>query len=149
MLFRSFKLDTGTWVQVGPLRAAFIDHCAPYVQDVVIAGIDREFIAALVFPDVDSCRELAGAPGATMAEIAAHPKVCAEMRARLASFAKQSTGSSNRIRRLVILAEGPSIDKSEMTDKGSINQRAVLSNRAALVASLYEKAPGAHILSAD
>ena len=53
-----FKLDTGTWVAVGPLRAAFIDHCAPYVQDVVIAGIDREFIAALVFPDVDSCREI-------------------------------------------------------------------------------------------
>jgi feruloyl-CoA synthase len=131
------------------LRAAFIDHCAPYAQDVVIAGIDREYISALVFPDVDACRALAGAPTATMAELAAHPRVCEIMRERLTSFARQGTGSSNRIRRLTVLCDPPNIDKSEMTDKGSINQRAVLSNRAALVASLYEKAPGAHVLSAD
>ena len=144
-----FKLDTGTWVAVGPLRAAFIDHCAPYVQDVVIAGIDREFIAALVFPDVDSCRALAGAPAATMAELAANPRVREEMRKLLASFAAKSTGSSNCVRRLTLLADPPSIDRSEMTDKGSINQRAVLSNRAELVASLYDKAPGAHVLTSD
>ena len=89
-----FKLDTGTWVAVGPLRAAFIDHCAPYVQDVVIAGIDREFIAALVFPDVDSCRALAGAPAATMAELAANPRVREEMRKLLASFGGEHSLSS-------------------------------------------------------
>ena len=55
-----FKLATGTWVHVGPLRARFIDHCAPYVRDVVIAGADRDDIAVLVFPNVDACKTLCG-----------------------------------------------------------------------------------------
>ena len=55
-----FKLSTGTWVSVGPLRARFIDHFAPYVRDVVFAGADRDFIAALVFPDIEACRKLGG-----------------------------------------------------------------------------------------
>ncbi len=139
-----FKLNTGTWVLVGPLRAAFIDHCAPYVQDVVIAGIDQDYIGALIFPDMDACRALTGDSALSLADAAAHPDVRAHFAALLQSFAKKSTGSSTRIARAILLEQGPSIDKSEMTDKGSINQRAVLGNRAHLVEMLYapEVAPG-------
>ena len=139
-----FKLNTGTWVLVGPLRAAFIDHCAPYVQDVVIAGIDQDYIGALIFPDMDACRALTGDSALSLADAAAHPDVRAHFAALLQNFAKKSTGSSTRIARAILLEQGPSIDKSEMTDKGSINQRAVLGNRAHLVDMLYasEVAPG-------
>ena len=132
-----FKLNTGTWVLVGPLRAAFIDHCAPYVQDVVIAGIDQDYIGALIFPDMDACRALTGDSALSLADAAAHPAVRAHFAALLRSFARKSTGSSTRIARAILLDAGPSIDKSEMTDKGSINQRAVLGNRAHLVDQIY------------
>ena len=143
-----FKLNTGTWVLVGPLRASFIDHFAPFVQDVVIAGIDQDYISALVFPDVDACRAHVGDPAASMATLAAHPKIRAEFSARLKSFAKASTGSSMLVRRAMILEDGPSIDRSEMTDKGSINQRAVLANRDDLVRLLYTAGENSRILEA-
>lgn len=126
LLFRGrisedFKLATGTWVHVGALRAAFIQHFAPLVRDVVIAGDRRNEPAALVFP--------AG-------------KIDAEsFRAKLRAFAARSTGSSNTIRRAIILDEPPSLDAGEMTDKGSINQRAVLQRRASLVDELYAGSP--------
>ena len=133
-----FKLSTGTWVSVGPLRGRFIDHFAPYVRDVVFAGPDRSDIAALVFPDVEACRKLAGlAADAPVEAVLEHARVRALFAERLASLAVTSTGSSTRVVRLVPMAEPPSMDKSEMTDKGSINQRAVLKNRAALVDALY------------
>jgi feruloyl-CoA synthase len=127
LLFRGrvaedFKLATGTWVHVGPLRAAFIAHFAPYVRDVVIAGAGRDRLAALVFLD--------------------GPQVPGELAARLRSFAAQATGSSNRIDRMIVLDELPSLDAGELTDKGSINQRAVLARRADLVELLYRE-PGA------
>jgi feruloyl-CoA synthase len=134
-----FKLATGTWVNVGPLRAAFIDHFAPLVQDVVIAGIDRDEIAALVFPDRAACQALCSElpAAASMAELLGHPKLREAFAARLHSLARTSTGSSNRIAAMLLLDEPPSLDRGEMTDKGSINQRAVLAHRAALVEELY------------
>ncbi len=134
-----FKLSTGTWVSVGPLRARFIDHFAPYVRDVVFAGPDRDDIVALVFPDVEACRKLApehaadAAPAAVLADIRVRMKF-AEL---LKALAAASPGSSTRVTRAILMAEPASMDKGEMTDKGSINQRAVLKNRAALVDELY------------
>ena len=133
-----YKLATGTWVSVGPLRARFVDYFAPYVRDVVLAGPDRDFIGALVFPEFEACRALAGlGADATPAEIVADAKVRATFAERLAKLAKTSTGSSMHIERAVLMTAPPSMDKSEMTDKGSINQRAVLANRAGLVDALY------------
>ncbi len=131
LLFRGrisedFKLATGTWVHVGALRAAFIQHFAPLVRDVVIAGDRRNEPAALIFPTEKPDREI--------------------LRDRLKSFASKSTGSSNLIRRAIILEEPPSLDAGEMTDKGSINQRAVLQRRAALVEELYRDPPGEKVL---
>jgi feruloyl-CoA synthase len=134
-----FKLSTGTWVSVGPLRARFIDACAPYVRDVVFAGPDRDDIVALVFPDIEACRKLApehaadAAPAAVLDDVRVRRKFAAVLEA----LAATSPGSSTRVMRAVLMAEPPSMDKGEMTDKGSINQRAVLKNRAALVDELY------------
>jgi feruloyl-CoA synthase len=145
-----FKLNTGTWVSVGPLRAKFIDHFAPYVRDVVIAGLDRDAVGALVFPDIEQCRALAALPAAASAQAVMHdPKARATMQALLRSLAKSATGSSNRVARAILMAEPPSIDVGEMTDKGSINQRAVLKNRAALVEALYADPLPAAVIAID
>jgi feruloyl-CoA synthase len=134
-----FKLSTGTFVSVGPLRARFIEAGDPCVQDAVIAGIDRNSVAALIFPRLDACRRLAGLPDTTPApEVLHHAAVRAFFQAVVDRLAAQSTGSANRVARIHLLAEPPSIDRGELTDKGSINQRAVLQHRAALVEALYQ-----------
>jgi feruloyl-CoA synthase len=131
-----FKLATGTWVNVGPLRARLLQALEPYARDVVIAGADRNEIGALIFPNFEACRGLAASP---TADVTSDARVREELRARLAAFANTSTGSSNRVCRAILLAEPPSLDAGEMTDKGSINQRAVLERRAALVDELYKQ----------
>jgi feruloyl-CoA synthase len=142
-----FKLSTGTWVSVGPLRGHFVDHFAPYARDVVFASPDRDYIGALVVPDIEACRKLAGLEtDATPDTIVADAKVRAMFAERLATLAAQSKGSSTRVTRLILMVEPPSMDRGEMTDKGSINQRAVLKNRAELAELLYaEPAPEAVI----
>ena len=145
-----FKLSTGTWTSVGPLRARFIDHFAPYVRDVVFAGPDRDDIAALVFPDIEACRKLAGlGADAPITAIVDDGQVRAKFTALLTQLARRSPGTSMRVDRALLMAELPSMDKSEMTDKGSINQRAVLKNRAALVEELYASPPSARIIAVD
>ena len=143
-----FKLSTGTWVSVGPLRGRFIDHFAPYVRDVVFAGPNQDDIAALVFPDIEACRKLAGL-GADASEgaIVENTNVRATFAALLTKLAAASPGSSTRVMRAILMAEPPSLDKGEMTDKGSINQRAVLANRAALVDELYAVPPSPAVIS--
>ena len=146
-----YKLSTGTWVSVGPLRGRFIDHFAPYARDVVLAGADRDFIGALVFPDIEACRKLAGlGPDATAAQIIAAPTVRLLFAERLFTLAAEAKGSSTRVERLILMAEPPSLDKGEATDKGSINQRAVLAVRATLVDELYaETPPSPNVIRSD
>ena len=150
-LAEDFKLATGTWVSVGPLRAAFIAHFAPLVRDVVLAGADRDDITALVFPDADACRKLAPdlAVDSTVAALLGDQRVRAEFARLLDSLLQSSSGTSSRICRAILLAELPSLDIGEMTDKGSINQRAVLANRAALVEDLYADPPPPHVIITD
>ena len=150
-LAEDFKLATGTWVSVGPLRGAFIAHFAPLVRDVVLAGADRDDITALVFPDADACRGLAPdlAADASVAALLADRRVRAEFARLLDTLLQASSGTSSRICRAILLAELPSLDIGEMTDKGSINQRAVLANRASLVEELYADPPPTHVITAD
>jgi feruloyl-CoA synthase len=110
-----FKLLTGTWVHVGELRARFIQHFAPLVRDVVFAGEGRSDIGALVFLSGEASRR--------------------QLQEKLSSF--PNSGSSNRITRAMVLEEPPSLDAGETTDKGSINQRAVLARRKHLVEELF------------
>ena len=120
-----FKLATGTWVSVGPLRAKFLGHCAPYLRDIVFAGHDGDYVAALIFPNVEACRALV-APAGSDAEVVRSERVRAKFRKLLQELAQTGTGSSNRVVRAMLMEEPPSIDKHEVTDKGSFNQRAVL-----------------------
>ena len=149
-LAEDFKLATGTWVSVGPLRAAFIAYCAPLVRDVVLAGAERDEVAALIFPDIDACRGIAPdlAADAPMPVLLGDPRVTAAFARKLGGFAAASTGTSGRIVRAVLLAEPASLDIGEMTDKGSINQRAVLAHRTAAVEALYADPPPPHIIVA-
>ncbi|WP_420134768.1 feruloyl-CoA synthase [Rhodopseudomonas sp.] len=144
-----FKLASGTWVSVGPLRAKFIAACAPLVRDVVIAGLDRDTVSAVVILDPDGCKlvnpALALDDLAGMAQDAGIREAFAE---RFRKLLGQATGSSNRITRAALLGEPLSIDAGEVTDKGSVNQRAVLARRAALVDALYDESHPALLLPA-
>jgi len=143
-----FKLATGTWVSVGPLRAKFVAHCAPYVTDVVVAGHDRDNAAALVVPNLAACRGLADAPAgdATLTEILACESVRGTFARLLRTFNAAAGGSSGRFARLILMDDPPSLDTGEMTDKGSVNQRAVLTRRAAMVEELYAATPSSRVI---
>jgi feruloyl-CoA synthase len=133
-----FKLSTGSWVSVGPLRTAALVEGAPHVHDVVVAGHDRDDVGLLIFPRLDSCRQLAGlGPDASLRAVVGSPAVRAFFAAMLQRLYAQGTGGTNRVARALILAEPPSIDVGEVTDKGSINQRVVLAHRTAEVERLY------------
>ena len=133
-----FKLATGTFVSVGPMRAKIIAAGAPYVQDAVLTGINLKEVGALVFP-TQKVRELAGLPAdATMREVLESAAVQAHFQQVVDTLAAGATGSANRIARLHLMAEPPSIDKGEVTDKGSINQRSVLKHRAALAEAMHD-----------
>jgi feruloyl-CoA synthase len=145
-----FKLSTGTFVSVGPLRARIIATGAPCVQDAVITGLNRDDIGMLVFPRLDECRKLAGLGADSPApEVLHHPAVRAFFQRLLDRLWREGTGSATRVARAHVLAEPPSIDKGEVTDKGSINQRAVLHHRAALVEALYEGGDPYRLLPSD
>ena len=134
-----FKLATGTFVSVGPLRAKIIAAGAPYIQDVVLTGINLKEVGAMVFP-TPAVRALSGmAADAPLADVLSSEPVLAHFQKVLNELSKTSTGSANRIARMCLLSEPPTIDKGEITDKGSINQRAVLSHRSDTVAALHEE----------
>jgi feruloyl-CoA synthase len=146
-LAEDFKLSTGTWVSVGPLRSRILAQAAGLAQDVVIAGHDREFAAALVFPNMTLCRELAGtAADASAGQVLSDPVVVARFQDAFDTLAGQGTGSSTFVARAIVLEVPPSLDAREITDKGSLNQKAVLQQRAALVDALYASAPSAKVL---
>jgi len=148
-LAEDFKLSTGTWVSVGPLRARILAQAAGLAQDAVIGGHDREFVTALVFPNLHLCRELAGGSAdAPTRDVLSHPAVVARFDDVFTTLAAQSTGSSTFVARAIVLEEPPSINAREVTDKGSINQKAVLAYRAALVDELYSASPPSHVLIA-
>ena len=128
-LSEDFKLSTGTWVRVGALRAALLAHLGELVFDVVIGGHDREFVVALIFPNRVRCQ---GMPPAALRH---------EIAALLAGFAAAHPGSSTAIRRAAILEDPPAIDAGELTEKGSVNQKAVLRQRAAIVEQLFAPEP--------
>ncbi|MFY0677346.1 MAG: feruloyl-CoA synthase [Neptuniibacter sp.] len=143
-----FKLDTGTWVSAGTLKASMIRHFAPYIQDIVMVGRDRGFISALVFPDLGHCKDLIGdADAMTQADIVANAHVREVFEERLKSMAASSTGSSTRIKSLVLQAKPADIDAHEMTDKGSLNSNAVLSNREDIVEDIYSSEPSQQVLT--
>jgi feruloyl-CoA synthase len=139
-----FKLMSGTFVLVGTLRTTAIAAASPVLQDAVICGQDREYVGLLGFPNIAACRRLAGDEGAKLAtaELLAHPAVVGTLREGLARMNADGKGSSMRVRRAILMAEPPSVDGHEITDKGYINQRATLERRKDLVERLYAGGDG-------
>jgi feruloyl-CoA synthase len=136
-----FKLSSGTWVSVGALRMAAIAALAPLAQDLVLTGHDQGSVGLLVFPNLAACRAHAGLPEtAGPAEVIANEKVRAAIAEGLKRLKAEGGGSSTYATRALLLDEPPSVDDGEITDKGYINQRAVLSRRADAVACLQDDA---------
>jgi len=133
-----FKLATGTFVSVGPLRARIIAAGAPYVQDVVLTGLNMKEVGAMVFP-TPAVRRLSDLPdSASLHDVLNSAPVVAHFQQLVDELARTATGSATRVARMCLLADPPTIDRGEVTDKGSINQRAVLTHRADTVAALHE-----------
>jgi feruloyl-CoA synthase len=147
-LAEDFKLSSGTFVNVGPLRSRIIHWFAPYVVDAVITGHDRNFLGMMIVPNLETCRSLAtDLPAkASPAEILRHAAVRAKFSERLESFAAQATGNSNRVERLTLLEEPPSLDAGEITDKGSLNQRVIIDRRTDLVEQIHSETPPTRVL---
>ncbi|WP_247647973.1 feruloyl-CoA synthase [Pannonibacter phragmitetus] len=135
----NFKLQTGTWVAVGPLRAQLVDQFAGLIRDAVITGENEAELGALVLLSLPAARKLIEG-GEALDEVAvqAHPAVQAALAARLYRHQKQATGSASRVMRLAVLMDPPRLDKGEITEKGSLNQRALRSHRHEQIAALYD-----------
>ncbi|MEW6089665.1 MAG: AMP-binding protein [Pseudomonadota bacterium] len=135
-----FKLSSGTWVSTGTLRADAVAACTPLVQDAVVCGLDKPYIALLAWPNIAAARKIAGLPDdAAPQDAISHPKVAEYLRAALGKHNKAGGGSSTRIARIHLMLEPPSIDGHEITDKGYVNQAATAARRAHLVERLYQE----------
>jgi feruloyl-CoA synthase len=152
-IVEDFKLASGTWVHVGPLRAQVIAHFAPLVRDAVITGDGRDDLGMLGVPDIHACRALCGALTRATTEplsdaaVVEHPAVRARLEGLLETLAARATGSATRIARALLLTEPPSLDENEVTDKGSLNQRAILRRRSGLVDELYAPTPASMVVT--
>ncbi|WP_029363090.1 feruloyl-CoA synthase [Herbaspirillum lusitanum] len=142
-----FKLVTGTWVRTTNVRIACVSALAPLIQDAVVTGQDRDEVGLLAFPSLNGCRQLTKLPGASLAELIDHP-IIREAVAQALARLNQGAGSSGRIGRVLLMLTPPSIDTGEITDKGYINQRAVLRARANEVERLYSPTDAGVILPA-
>ncbi len=144
----NFKLLTGTWVAVGMLRLAVLSATTPIIQDAAVAGENRDDVALLAFANLPGCKEMIGADAEKLSssDIVAHPQLHAALKDKIAAYNTKHPGSSERIKRVLLMTEPPNIDAGEITDKGYINQRAVLGRRAALIERLYAAAPGPDVV---
>ena len=141
-----FKLMSGTWVQTGSLRVQTIAALSPLAEDALITGHDRAYVGLLVWPSRAGLRSVA--PDAAEETLLSDPRVLAAAKAKLSAYNADATGSSARIGRMMFMAEPPSIDAGEITDKRYINQRTSLDRRADLVEKLYAEPPGKDVIVA-
>jgi feruloyl-CoA synthase len=145
-----FKLANGTWVSVGPLRSELIATLSPLAQDVVIAGLDAEFVTALVIPRAKACAELLQSTAIPdLPSLAGDQRLVSWLRNRLTAHARANPASTRCVRRARFLPVAPSLDDGEITDKGSINQRAILRRHAKLIEELYSPEPPAQVAVVD
>ena len=144
-LAEDFKLTTGTWVAVGVLRVGVLAAASPALQDAVIAGENRAAIGMLAWLNAAGCGKLAGCD-APLAELARHPAVREHVAGAIRQWNAGHPGSSERIARVLLLPDMPSIDANEITDKGYINQRLALARRKADVERLFATVPDADVI---
>ncbi len=144
----NFKLTSGTWVNVGTLRTAVVAAMAPIVDDAVVTGHDRDDVRLLLFANIGNCRKLCPelAESEPPARVVAAPTVRQAIIAALREHNRREPASSTCIMRAILMTEPPTIDAGEITDKGYINQRAVLSRRSKLVEMLYADNPAEEVI---
>ncbi len=140
-LAENFKLATGTWVAVGALRTALVNAMGGLISDAVIAGEERDDLRALLVPNWTRLRDISGLPDPHPADLLRDPVVCRALEDGLTTHAKAATGSASRVVAALVMEAPLRFDKGEVTDKGSVNQRAVLRERADLVAALWAGDP--------
>jgi len=136
-----FKLMTGVWVRVSTIRMNALTALAGIAQDVVVTGADRTELGLLIFLDAALAPNSDNSDGGLTTDAA----ICADIKERLVEMASHATGSSNRITRAVVLTQPPSVGDNEITAKGSLNTRAILTRRADLVERLYDNSDPAII----
>jgi feruloyl-CoA synthase len=145
-----FKLANGTWVRTAALRTRLIDACSPFVKEAVIACDGADMLGALVWPDMGACvKVLPELLGVGAAELVRHPALLREIGRRLAAVNAGQKGASMRIERLVLLEEPPSMQHYEVTDKGSVNQRAVVERRKEAVDEMFVVPCRPHVVVAQ
>ncbi|MDP6190103.1 MAG: feruloyl-CoA synthase, partial [Gammaproteobacteria bacterium] len=140
----NFKLEMGTWVTVGMLRVQIIAVAGDVIQDLVITGHDRRHIGILIFPNEAGMRNLVAHEdkGMPLDQLLSHDKVVTALQIGLARHNQEKPASSTRVSLAMFLREPPSIDANEITDKGYLNQRAVLERRHESVQRLYDGGAG-------
>jgi feruloyl-CoA synthase len=146
----NFKLLTGTWVAAGMLRLDVLSATAPLLQDAAVTGVDQEWVGLLAFPNIAACKAAIGPEAESLSPdaIVRHPKLHAALKTKLGTYNVAHPGSSQRVARVLLMAEPPNIDAGEITDKGYLNQRAILARRAALVERLYSETVGEDVVVA-
>jgi feruloyl-CoA synthase len=141
-----FKLLTGTFVSVGNLRIAALAAASPLLMDAVVCGHDRDYVGLLAWPQLGAAREIAGEPEAELSALVNSPKLHEFLRERFTAHNRDNPASSTRVERVILLAEPPSLDANEITDKGYVNQRAALQRRAAFADALFADSPGDEVI---
>ena len=132
----NFKLLTGTWVDVGSLRLAVVNSCAPYFQDGLVTGHDKNYIGFLAWPNIEACKSLLG-NDLEVSEMLNHTKLKDEIREKIKSHNDMNPASSTRVKKVILMMKPPSFDDNEITDKGYVNQSSALSSRSDLVDKIY------------
>ncbi len=132
----NFKLLTGTWVDVGSLRLAIVNSCAPYFQDGLVTGHDQNYIGFLAWPNIEACKNFIGEE-LEISQILKHPKLISEIKNKLKDHNNAYPGSSTKVKKVLFMDKPPSFDDNEITDKGYVNQSSALAARSVLVEKLY------------
>jgi feruloyl-CoA synthase len=141
-----FKLLTGTFVSVGNLRIAALAAASPVLMDAVVCGEGRDYVGLLAWPQAGPAREVAGLPECSLEDLCRSRELAEFIRAKFSEYNREHPASSTRVERVILLAEPPSMDANEITDKGYVNQRATLQRRAALVEALFADRPGQEVI---
>jgi len=147
-----FKLSTGTWIHNIRLRNAIHRIGQPLLLEIVVAAPNQDYLTALIFPNLPPLRS-------RFPQLSEqHPADadflrCGDVRGLFAAIFQQHNrehpASSERFMRLLLLDTPPRIDHNEITDKGYINQRAVLQHRADALSALYQESPPPEIIVVD
>jgi feruloyl-CoA synthase len=148
-LAEDFKLATGTWVHVGGVRTGVLTAASQVLQDAVIVGENLPFIGVLAWLNLAGCQRLAGCDDAKLADLAGHLAIREHVRAAFAGWNAAHPASSERVARVLLLPDLPSIDANEITDKGYVNQRAAIACRRREIALLYADAPGPEVMTLE